>query len=384
MAIKRNLFYKKGLAILCCGLSFFAFGQQKDEKPIKLVFNQLVLAYGSSKPAPHLDIVYDKTKKIKPAEYITQSLKPTIRIDAYLYTLCRTYGKDSLNAIAIVLSHELAHYYGDHLFCSDYAYAIRNTNKTLAPELRNSSLSSRIEKETEADRNGFFYAAAAGFSPFGLQSDLIDKIYTEYGLPDVQLGYPTKQERKNIARTSEEEANRLYGYFKTGLKALEDKKYDDAITAFEQANSKIPYRENYNNLGVAKTLKALEMKVLSKGEFDTPKRFQYPLEVDNTSRLKKEGTRSSGDRQTMEILLVAAQKDFEEAIRLDPTYTKSHINLACVYDLQGKHLSARAEITEKLSKEQQNSIGAKQILAIAYYNADMEKRAGEIWDELKM
>ena len=304
MGMNSNIIYSRGLALIFCGMSLFAFGQSKEDKPIQMVFNQLVMAYGSSKPAPQLDIVYDKSKKIKPAEYITTTLKPTIRIDANLYTLCRTYGKDSLNALSIVLSHELAHYYGNHLFCSDYAYAIRNTNKTLAPELRNSSLSSRIEKETEADRNGFFYAAAAGFSPFGLQSNLIDKIYTEYGLPDVQPGYPTKQERKNIARTSEEEANRLYGYFKTGLQALEDKKYDDAITAFELANSKIPYRENYNNLGVAKTLKALELKPPDDIEKKFPSRFTYPIEVDNNSRLHKEVTRGLDDNsEEIESLL---------------------------------------------------------------------------------
>lgn len=385
MAIKKISFYKKRLAVLCCGLSFFAFGQSKNEKSIRLVFNQLVLAYGSAKPAPQLDIIYGKAKKMKPAEYTTQSLKPTIRIDAYLKTLCRTYGKDSLNTMALVLSHELAHYYGDHLFCSDYAFAINKTNKTLAPALRNASLSSRIEKETEADRNGFFYATAAGYAPFGLQSALIDKIYKEYGLPDVQSGYPTKQQRKEIAKNAETEAATLYAYFQAGLKALEDKKYDQAITAFANANSRIPYRENYNNSGVAKTLKALDLKAKTKEEMDFPKRFQYPLEVDNTSRLQKETTRGlDDDSAEMELLLHSAQNDFEKAISLDTKYTKSHINLACVYDLLGKHLSAIAEITEKLPKEEQETIPAKQILAIAYFHADMENKAKEIWEKLKM
>jgi predicted Zn-dependent protease len=128
----------------------------------------------------------------------------------------------------------------------------------------------------------------------------------------------------------------------------------------------------------------LELKALSKGEIDTPRRFQYPLEIDNNSRLKKASTRTSTDKVQMENLLVEAQKDFENAIRLDPIYFKSHINLACVFDLLGKQLSAISEITEKLPKEYKETISAKQILAIAYYNADMEKKAEVIWNELKM
>ena len=101
--------------------------------------------------------------------------------------------------------------------------------------------------------------------------------------------------------------------------------------------------------------------------------------------MQKEITRSlDDDAEQMEKLLLSAQNDFESAIRLDPAYIKSRINLACVYDLLGKHLSAIAEITEKLPKNQQNSTAAKQILAIAYYHADMEQKAEDIWKELNL
>jgi hypothetical protein len=58
-----------------------------------------------------------------PAKYNPIVGKPKIEVDQKLFSVCRTYGKDSLNAVAVVLSHELAHYYSDHTFCSDYAYA---------------------------------------------------------------------------------------------------------------------------------------------------------------------------------------------------------------------------------------------------------------------
>ena len=73
---------------------------------------------------------------------------------------------------------------------------------------------------------------------------------------------------------------------------------------------------------------------------------------------------------------------FRPWLQLDPSFYKSRINLACVYDLQGKHNSAIAEITEKLPEEARASKKAKIILAIAYYNADMEEKAEMIWGEL--
>ena len=83
-------------------------------------------------------------------------------------------------------------------------------------------------------------------------------------------------------------------------------------------------------------------------------------------------------------LLNESQSAFEKALQLDPSFYKSRINLACVYDLQGKHNSAIAEITEKLPEEARASKEARRLLAIACYNADMEEKAEKIWMELKM
>lgn len=383
MRYKKTVLIKKGLTLFFCGMSFLIFGQGQADKQIKSVFDQLVTAYGSAKTAPQLLIVSNKPKQIAPAKYYS-SPKPNIKVDAYLLTVCRTFGKDSLNALAIVLSHELAHYYSDHTFCSDYAYAIKDKNQSLVPALKSASLNEKIGKETEADQKGFFYAAAAGFSPFNLQAVLIDKIYTEYHLPENLAGYPTKQQRKGIAKAAEEKAAELYGYFKTGLKAMDEKEYDDAIIAFETANSFIPYRENYNNIGVARTRKALLLKVKTSEEYKYPDRFLYPLEVENSSRLNDLGTRGTDIRQQqMTDLLTSAQKDFQEAIRLDPKFTKGYINLACVYELLGKFNLALGTI-EELTNEQQKSNEAQRILAITYYYNDQEVKANFIWNTLKM
>lgn len=380
MVIKINVLSKKALTIFLSVMSFFVYGQNKDSIQVKTVFNQLVLAYGSSKTAPELVIL--QNKQDIPASFKFDK-KPIVSVDKYLFSVCKTFGKDSLNALSVVISHELAHYYNEHSFCTDFAFAIRNQNEVFSKNVKLIDKNQKIIYETQADDKGLFYAAIAGYDPFEVQPKLLDAIYTQYQLKDAD-GYPTKAQRKEIAKNALLKAKRLYETFTHGLKYIEEKNYDKAIEAFNTVNNDFPSRENYNNLGLARTLKALDLKVISKGDSESKKRFQYPLELDNTSRLSKEGTRSPTDKIAMINLLVEAQKDFEKAIALDPSYYKSRINLACVYDLLGKHLSAIAEITEKLPQEIQESRAAKQILAIAYYNADMEEKAEEIWKELKI
>jgi tetratricopeptide (TPR) repeat protein len=371
-----------------CSFSCLSLAQSSNtKKQVQFVFDKLIPVYGSAKSAPKCVVIKKAKFPVLPASYTTKN-GPTIQIDEALYKVCQTFGKDSLNALAIVMSHELTHYYNDHTFCSDYAFANFKSNTPLKSKIGQASSSARIEKESEADIKGFFYAAAAGFQPHGLQGLLIEKIYTAYKLSDEQKGYPTKKERIAIANNAEKTATQLYEYFKNGLISMENKQYDEAIKLFTKANSQVPFRENWNNIGVANARKALDLKGISKGESDNPKRFQYPLEIDNSSRLIKAGTtgtRNSSDREKMENLLLSAQKDFDNAIRLDPAYTKSYINLACVHDLLGDSFGAISIITKQLlPKEERTNIDAQKILAIAYYNVDMEEKAEKIWRELKM
>lgn len=369
------------VSMFCLFMFSTMFGQNNNEQLIRTVFNKLVTTYGNAKPAPKFVIRNKKSQK--PAEYIAQPT-PTIFIDSYVYTICSEFKNNKLNALSIIISHELAHYYGDHTFCTDYAVATRKQNKTLAPKLIQVSLNSMIEKETEADQKGIFYAAAAGFTPFKIYQEFITKLYKAYALPDALKGYPSKQERITIANNAEKKATELYGYFKNGAYEMQLKNYDKAISAFEKANSFIPFRENYNNIGVAKALKALLLKPKTLEEAKFPNRFLYPIEIENKSRLSQDVTRTLDDASDkMEQLLKSAQKDFMEAIRLDPSFTKAHINLACIYDLQDNPMAAIGKIKE-LTTTQQKTKEAQRILAIAFYNADLETKAEVIWGELKM
>ena len=381
MVINLNTFFKKGLILYFSMMSFFAFGQHQEEAQIRKVFDQLVLAYGSSKTAPEL--VVTKQKQDRPAFYKFDK-KPIITIDTYLFTICRSFGKDSLNALSVVIGHELAHYYNEHSFCTDFAFAIRNKNQAFSKKVKLIDKNQKIIYETQADDKGLFYAAIAGYEPFEVQPKLLDAIYTQYQLKDTD-GYPTKVQRKEIAKNALLKAKRLYETFTLGLKYIQEKNYDKAKEAFNTFNNDFPSRENYNNLGVAKTLKALQFKVITSEEKHYPDRFLYPVEVENTSRLngnyRVRGV-EDGNHEQMTLLLKSAQKDFEKAISLDSKYSKSYINLACVFSLLDNPEAAIGKIKE-LPKEEQETQAALRILAIAYYDTNEEK-AKAIWKMLKI
>jgi tetratricopeptide (TPR) repeat protein len=386
MENKRPYFKMYLIAVLMCSYSGLTFGQTNTNthNQIQFVFDRLISVYGSAKTEPKFKIVKKEKAPIPPAKYISGG-QPTIEIDEAFYKICQTFGKDSLNALAIVLSHELTHHFNDHTFCRDYGFANLNTVKpNLKKTIGSASSNARKDKETEADIKGFFFAAAAGFEPHGLQEKLIIKIYKAYNLIDIQENYPSLQERIDLAQSADKKASELFNDFKNGLVALENKQYDVAIKCFESANGKIPFRENLNNIGVAKTRKALDLKVPDSFEKENPERFLYPTEIENKSRLSREITRSLDDNsEVIEQLLKAAQKDFQEAIRLDPNFTKGYINLACVLDLMGNYPKSIGTILE-LPKDKQNTTWAKRILAIAYFHDKQENKANAIWNELKM
>lgn len=385
MIISPNTYLKKVLILFFSMMSFFMFGQnkEKEEKQIKTVFNQLVLAYGSAKTAPQLSIL--QQKQDRPA-FFKYDKNPIVSVDKYLFVICRTFGKDSLNALSVVLSHELAHYYNEHNFCTDFAFAIRNKNEVFSKKVKLIDKSQKIIYETQADDKGLFYAAIAGYEPFEVQPKLLDAIYTQYQLKDAE-GYPTKAQRKEIAKNALLKAKRLYETFTLGLKYIQEKNYDKAIEAFNTVNNNFPSRENYNNLGIAKTQQALDLKEPNTIEKASPERFLYPIEIENKSRLNKEITRSLDDSsEEMEQLLKDAQNDFQEAIRLDPNFTKGYVNLACVMDLLGDPEGAISIITKQLlPKEERDSVDAKRILAIAYFHSNVkeyQEKAEDIWMKL--
>jgi len=364
-----------GILFIQC---FSSFSQTYNKHVVENVYKRLVAAYGDPKAAPKL---IHSTKNLDGPASFSKNEK-SITIDKRLIAICRRLGKDSTNAISIVISHELAHYYSEHDFCSDFGYLLNSKNKALSNKIIKLGIDQKLIYETQADKKGLFYSAMAGFHPFEINNQLLEIIYKSYQTKDAN-GYPTKEQRKEIGQTSGTEINSLYKSFILGLNLLKENKFESSINEFEKISRTFPSREIYNNIGVAKARNALLLKPKTKEEFDSPDRFKYPIEIENKTRLNKEDTRSIQLDNKYFELLSEAQSNFEKAISLDPSFVKSYVNLACIYDLLDNPDNAIGTI-KRLSRIDQNTADSKKILAIAYYHSNRESLAETIWKELNL
>jgi tetratricopeptide (TPR) repeat protein len=366
------------LVVIFFILCFKTYSQKYNKQVVENVYQRLVYAYGNPKAAPKL--IHSNKNINGPASF--SQFDKSIIIDKRLYQICRKLGKDSLNALSIVISHELAHYYYEHDFCSDFGYLMNSKNKAFSTKIIKLGIEQKLIYETQADRRGLFHSAVAGFQPFEINRELLTVIYQSYPTK-VANGHPSKKQRIDIGLTSSKEIMTLYKSFIHGLSLMKENKLDSSIIEFEKIIRTFPSREIYNNIGIARTRMALLLKPKTKEEYDHPERFRYPLEIENKTRLNREDTRSIQLENNYIELLGEAQSNFEKAISLDPSFVKSYINLACIYDLLDNPDNAIGTI-KRLSKEDQTSVDSKMILAIAYFHSNRESFAEAIWKELNL
>ncbi|PSJ72272.1 hypothetical protein C7N43_35065 [Sphingobacteriales bacterium UPWRP_1] len=274
------------------------------------------------------------------------------------YDICVGMGKDSLNALAVILSHELAHHYKGHLNPGGYAFSNAKSS--------NPSKTQLLQIEMEADETGAFYAYLAGYNVFSVQEKLIDKIYSVYKLPEKVKGYPTKNERKKASLQKQKELKELIPVFEAGETLFALKKYAEAADCFVFIINRFPSREMYYNAGIAKFMQAV---LLFDGK-ELP--FAYPLELEAKSRLATDrgmvnhAVAPTGSIQERNKLLAEAQAFLLKAREISPGYTNATIGLACLYDVQDNHYKAIGEINDLLKLSKQNNADAYVVRGIAY------------------
>ena len=184
------------------------------------------------------------------------------------------FGPDSLNSLAYILAHELAHHVKDHMGLIGYAEVSKNFVDNLSKEGKienkeRSDLNKQVKNafntktESEADIWGGFVAHMAGYNALPIASDFLDSIYTTYNIPEISETYPTLEERKNIHADGMIKFNELKNIFDIANICLAIGYYDFAIELYDYIIEKEEFksRELYNNKGLAYIYKALSLKV---------------------------------------------------------------------------------------------------------------------------
>ena len=313
------------------------------------VFADLVRAMGDGRTPPELKLLSDDSEATMRVAFFDPA-QNTISLEERAYDLCVAQGPDSLNALASLLAHELAHYYKDHGWVGDFGngFADLGVGKTLKKLRRNAG--KLVEIETEADYFGGLFGYVAGYNTLGITPVLLDAIYAEYELEEQLHGYPALAERREIAARSKRQLAELIPVFAVGQQLLAIGHHAQAGRTFDYIARTFPSREILNNSGVARALQAV---ALIDGQ-----PFAYPFELDASTRLRQGVSRSGTDARIIQRLLEYARGLFEIAARKDPGYATAYINLACIAALQkqGQQALLYAEHALTLAEQHNNPL----------------------------
>jgi tetratricopeptide (TPR) repeat protein len=246
------------------------------------------------------------------------------------------------DALAVILGHELAHFYYNHGWVADYGIAI--------PKLPGMTKEEHVRIESFADIWGGFTGVMAGYNVASLMPKVIEGIYNDYHLPGSINGYLDLQDRKKLAEEAQHELEKLIPIFNAAERLLVLQEYHLARRLFEYIAGKFTSREILNNAGVALLYEAFNLIT-----DDDVKMFAYPFEVDARTRLDstKEQLFSSQLLPEIDKLLGRAERYFNDAIRKDSEYGPAYINLACVHLLKGETEEA-VMVVKKVNTQVQN------------------------------
>jgi hypothetical protein len=293
-------------------------------------------------------IMSENSKSV--ARYIPNGNK--IEFEYQAYHICRKMGKDSLNAVAFILSHELGHYYRDHKWLSDVGSSYAGTDLGDKLELTKESIDTTIKYETEADEYSCFYSKIAGYSITNAPQ-LFDSLYRGYSLPNDISRYPSLDDRKKIAKTIEKQTSELYRLYDIASILMLKGEFRCASILYKDIlNKRFGSREIFNNIGVSYALEGL------KYASDNYKDLAFPFTIDLASRLSK-NLRGSNKTDTLKAASYfnRAKEMFEKSKKLDGNYMPTKINLAIVsalnYEFRFAYylLSELEDIKTKLPSE---------------------------------
>jgi len=247
-------------------------------------------------------------------------------LDEKAYDLCTTFGKDSLNALASILAHELIHYYEKH----DWSRNFVRQNENLETSRNLENLDEGKKQETQADYIGGFLAFSVGYNTYGIMPEFLKKAYKAYDLSDDLPGYPSLTDRLSMVEAAMDILQELQIVFETANLLTILGNYADAATYHGKILKTYQSREIYNNAGVNAALAGLAL-------FDPNEMpFVLPLELDPKSRLVSLKNNDSEKAARRNTLLRLALEHFERAVQLDENYPPAYLNKACALALLGE------------------------------------------------
>jgi hypothetical protein len=365
---------KLSLVIICIWFGIIlSYGQNNNRLIAQNVFNNITNSVGNNFPSPpKLNFVTSESK----VAYITNG-NVYLEIKA-LDLLCEQPNKE--DAIAYVISHELAHHYLNHSW-------MKNIGFTYTSKLKNELKkgfegdNSRKTEEIQADLYGGFFSQISGYNSLIIGQDVLKSLYKNYNLPENIIGYPSLTDRENIVLNNLEELNKLSVIFKMGNLMVVTEDYNNASKCYEHILSKnFTSREIYNNLGATYLKRAIKFD-------DELSNYEFPILFEQNSRASnKEATRGfdglseSKTRDTIMYYLNLADDSFNRSAILDNKFIKPKVNLLVSEIIKSKITKTELEVdfNKRLELLNLNLLDENDIKLLCFYLGIVPKIESEI------
>ena len=253
---------------------------------------------------------------------VAKPRKREIILEMKAYKICTSFGKDSLNAIAALLSHELIHYYEKHQW-SKY-FASQNEGTSTGSSLK--KLNERLKLETQSDFLGGFLAYSAGYQTLDIMPQFLEKCIKAIDSGTHSEGILHSRNAKNWQLMPLSNYKTFIHVFKTANYLTALKQYEQAKLYFDYILKDYQSREIYNNVGVVAALVGMQYV---DGQL---LKYGLPLELDAETRLES-NFRGSKEKEMAQKILEEAIEYFEKAGSLDKNYPIALLNIACTHFL---------------------------------------------------
>jgi tetratricopeptide (TPR) repeat protein len=253
--------------------------------------------------------------------------------------------------LAFVLGHELAHLGNDDFwhaaaFEALEQHATANEAEDQLRVLMRQSPDDARRREFHADAYGMLYMTIAGFDPnvlFGGES-----FFGDWAAQLMRLGLrivgeqSTPSERAAMAKSQASAIASEMDFYRFGVRLIQIGRYQDGLLLLEHFRDRFPSREVLNNLGYAHFQLAAHLLGECDGRLIV--RFKVPMMIDPTTRASR--LRSAGgvspcfEQRNIKRHLQEAERNFEEAVAMDPKYLPARLNLFSVHAIAGRGAQA--------------------------------------------
>ncbi len=355
------------ISILLMLVAFTTRGQLQWGS-VERVYNNLIQAVGDgSKIAPPIELSRSESR----VAYYSPS-KQTIFVEERFLQICSTFGSDSLNALAFILGHELAHFYRNHGWVRANGMGYVDTELRENWKEMSKEADSHAKDEAEADIFAGFYSLVAGYNALPMAGKTLRTIYNAYGINDTVPGYPSLDQRVDISKRALGKATHLYTLFKVGLYCLATQKYDVASQVYTHIyNQDYAGAEILNNLAVAEILDGYQ----AYGEQPS---FYYPIFISTETPLNPDTRGGEGEAQIRKgigYLKTALEKDGKNGTFM--------LNIASAYAMINEFVDAEYYLAKAEQADPTIEAKIENLKGIIAMKKGEEKLAKKTWKSLK-